>query len=122
MIKILLEKFRFSNKLNSIQKKFNFFLLGGDISKSNKIVISCNFFGYVNKDKILSRNNCKLNDDIWITGNLGESSIGLKVLQKKIRIDNLYKKYFIKKYLFPKHFPFGNKINNSLVWNYFFKL
>ena len=102
----------FTKKLYSLQKKYNFFLIGGDLSQSNKIVISSNFFGLINYGKILKRTNIKINDDIWITGNIGDSSIGLKVAQNKIKLNKLDQKYFLKKYLFPKHCFFGEKINN----------
>ena len=38
-------------------------------------------------DKIIFRNRAKLNDDIYVTGNLGDSFIGLNVLQKKIYLN-----------------------------------
>tara|TARA_Y100000996_G_scaffold368941_1_gene315611 strand:- start:336 stop:1310 length:975 start_codon:yes stop_codon:yes gene_type:complete len=103
---------RFTKKLYSLQKKYNFFLIGGDISKTNKIIISCNFFGYVSKGKIIKRKGAKINDNIWITGNIGESTVGLKIKQKKIKVDYLDKKYFLNKYLYPNHFSFGDKICN----------
>ncbi len=102
---------KFTNRLLKIQKKYNFFLLGGDVSKSNKIVISSNFFGYIKKGKILTRSGCKKNDDIWVTGDLGNSAIGLKIIQKKIKTNILYKKYFINKYLYPIHCHIGYRIN-----------
>ena len=102
---------RFTKKLKFLQKKYNFFLVGGDLSKSNKIIISSNFFGYVNSGKILKRTGARINDDIWITGDLGESTIGLMIKQKKIKINTLDKKYFLKKYLFPNHCSFGEKIS-----------
>tara|TARA_Y100001970_G_scaffold175445_1_gene213990 strand:+ start:1855 stop:2826 length:972 start_codon:yes stop_codon:yes gene_type:complete len=102
----------FTKSLFFFQKKFNFFLIGGDLSKSDKIVISSNFFGFVKEKKILTRSGAMINDDIWVTGNLGDSSIGLKIKQNKIKILNSEKKFFIKKYLFPKHFSYGNKIIN----------
>ena len=101
----------FTNKLKYFQKKYNFFLLGGDLSKSKNIVISSNFFGFVSKNRILNRVGAKINDDIWITGNLGESAIGLKIKKKKINISSNDKQYFLKKYLYPKHFLHGDKIN-----------
>ena len=103
---------KFTKKLFFLQKKYNLFLIGGDLSTSHKIIISSNFFGFVPKGKILTRTGAKVNDDIWVTGNIGESSIGLKIKQKKIKINNIDKKYFLQKYLFPKHSPIGNKIIN----------
>ena len=52
-------------------------------------------------DKIIFRNKAKLNDDIYVTGNLGDSFIGLKVLQKKINLNQNLKKYFRSKYFHP---------------------
>ena len=104
--------FKFSRTLFLLQKKFNFFLIGGDLSKSNKIIVSANFFGFISKGKILNRTNTKLNDSIWVTGNLGESSIGLKIKRKKIKMSVEDKKYFLNKYLYPKHFSGGHLINN----------
>ena len=103
---------KFTKKLQILQKKYNFFLIGGDLSKSNKIIISSNFFGFVSKGKILNRTGAKVNDDIWITGNLGESSIGLAIRKKKIRLNNISQKYFLSKYLYPQHCIIGDKINN----------
>ena len=103
---------KFTKKLNFLQKKYNFFLIGGDLSNSNKIIISSNFFGFAPKDILLNRIGAKINDDIWITGNLGDSSIGLEIRRKKIKTNNIYKKFFLKKYLFPQHCSLGNQINN----------
>ena len=103
---------KFTKKLFFLQKKYNFFLIGGDLSKSKNIIISSNFFGFVTKGKILNRSNSKVNEDIWVTGYIGESSIGLKIKKNKIKVNNIYKKYFLKKYLFPTHSSIGEKINN----------
>ena len=104
--------FNFTNKLLNIQKKFNFFLIGGDLSESKKIIISANFFGLISNGKISNRKNAKINDDIWVTGNIGESSIGLRIKKNKIKINTRDKKYFLKKYLYPKHFSLGHLLNN----------
>tara|TARA_Y100001970_G_scaffold284872_1_gene403202 strand:+ start:1209 stop:2183 length:975 start_codon:yes stop_codon:yes gene_type:complete len=102
----------FANKLFYLQKKYNFFLMGGDLSRSKKIIISSNFFGIVNKNKILTRDGSKINDNIWVTGNLGDSSIGLKIIKNKIKINKKDKNYYLKKYYYPKHFLFGQKLVN----------
>ena len=103
---------KFIKKLNYFQKKYNFFLIGGDLSKSNEINISSNFFGFFNKNKIINRTGGKINDNIWVTGNLGESSIGLGIKQKKIKLSKVDQKYFLSKYYYPKHCILGEKIYN----------
>ncbi len=91
----------FSNQLKKIQLKYKFYLLGGDLSKSNKLVISSTFIGCINKNLKIFQNKFNLNDDIWITGNIGESKIGLEILKKNISTKSNTKKYFINKYLYP---------------------
>ena len=101
----------FSSKIYKIQKKYKFFLLGGDIAKTKNFVISATFFGKITKGKIIQRNGSKINDDIWVTGSLGNSFIGLMFKKKIIKANNLIKKFFIKKYLFPTPCMIGNKLN-----------
>ena len=105
---------KFIKKLFLLQKKYNFFLIGGDLSKSSKVIISSSFFGYAQKGVILNRTGAKINEDIWVSGNLGESSIGLKIKQKKLSLNKSDKKYYIKKYLFPNHCPLGHKISKYI--------
>ena len=88
------------SSLKSEQKKFSIKLSGGDtvFSKTNSFtIVSLGF-----SDKIVKRNNAKINDDIYITGELGDSYLGLKYLQKKNFNKNIYKKYFINKFYLPK--------------------
>ena len=88
------------NSLKSEQKKFSIKLSGGDtvFSKINSFTIVS--LGFSNK--IIKRNNAKINDDIYITGDLGDSYLGLKYLQKKKFKRNVHKKYFINKFYLPK--------------------
>tara|TARA_B110000116_G_C16792523_1_gene564616 strand:- start:1626 stop:2600 length:975 start_codon:yes stop_codon:yes gene_type:complete len=103
---------KFTNQLFFLQKKYNFFLLGGDIGKSNELNISANFYGYVKKNYIIERQNSRIGDSIWVTGNIGESHLGLLTAQNKILISNKFKKYFLNKYFFPEPCIFGPKIIN----------
>ena len=70
-----------SKSLNQEQKKFSINLCGGDTTFSKKLSFSITSIGF--SDKIVFRNKAKINDDIYVTGNLGDSFIGLKVLKKK---------------------------------------
>ena len=101
---------KFTKKLFFLQKKFNIFLLGGDIGNTKQIHISANFFGYVKKNFIIKRHSPKLGDSIWVTGDLGESYIGLLIKQKKINIKPVLQKHFINKYLYPLPCMIGSSI------------
>ena len=89
-----------SKSLNQEQKKYSINLCGGDTTFSKKLTFSITSIGF--SDKIIYRNKAKINDDIYVTGNLGDSFIGLKVLQKKINLNRNLAKYFRNKYFHPK--------------------
>ncbi len=88
-----------SKSLHQEQNKFLINLCGGDTTFSKKLSFSITSVGF--SDKIIFRNKAKLNDDIYVTGNLGDSFVGLKVLQKKIHLNQNLKKYFKSKYFLP---------------------
>lgn len=67
------------------QKKFNIKLSGGDTVYSNKSSFTVVVTGY--SRNIVKRNKTKNNDDIYVTGNLGDSYVGLRILQKKNKTD-----------------------------------
>jgi len=90
---------KISNTLKDEQDKYGIFLCGGDTTFSNKSSFSITSIGY--SKKIVYRNRAKYNDDIYVTGNLGDSFVGLKILQKKIRTNKKNRDYFIKKYYEP---------------------
>ena len=88
-----------SKSLNQEQKKFSINLCGGDTTFSKKLSFSITSIGF--SDKIVFRNKAKINDDIYVTGNLGDSFIGLKVLKKKIHLNRNLAGYFKNKYFHP---------------------
>ena len=85
--------------------------MGGDISQSNQLIISVNFFGYVTSKNILKREFPNINDDIWISGYLGDSTIGLALKKNKIVLNDVQTRYFLNKFLFPKPCMIGDLIN-----------
>ena len=90
---------KLSHSLMEEQKKYKIFLCGGDTTFSNNLSFSITSVGF--SKNIIFRNNAKSNDNIYITGNLGDSYIGLNILKNKINIQKKYKNYFIKKYYLP---------------------
>jgi len=101
---------KISKSLKQEQKKYKIFLCGGDTVLSNKLSFSITSVGF--SKKIIPRNNAKLGDDIYVTGNLGDSYAGLKILKKSININKNLKRYFINKYYLPNLHP---KLINKLL-------
>tara|TARA_B100000900_G_scaffold389781_1_gene382944 strand:- start:24 stop:983 length:960 start_codon:yes stop_codon:yes gene_type:complete len=90
---------KISNSLLDEQKKFNIKLCGGDTSFSKKLNFTFVFVGF--SKKIIYRNKTNVKDDIYVTGNIGDSYIGLSILENKIKIDKKENNYFIKQFYKP---------------------
>jgi len=90
---------KISKSLKEEQKKYGILLCGGDTTFSNKLSFSVTSVGY--SKNIIYRNKAKLNDDIYVTGNLGDSFMGLQILKKKISTKKEFDKYFVNKYYQP---------------------
>ena len=93
-----------SKSLKEEQKKYDLRLSGGDTINSNKVSFSITTIGFDNR--IVERNKAKINDDVYVTGNIGDSYLGLKIIQKKIKVNSKLKKYFFNQYYCP-HLPFN---------------
>ncbi len=102
---------KISLSLKQEQKKFSIYLSGGDTVFSNKLSFTIISVGFSNN--IIFRNNAKLNDDIYVSGNLGDSYAGLKILKKDISLNKHLSKYFIMKYYLPElHINLAKKLLN----------
>lgn len=100
---------KISNSIKSEQNKFKISIGGGDTVKSNKLSFSITSIGYAST--IVHRNKAKKNDDIYVTGNLGDSFTGLSILKNIIRTNSRLEKYFIDKYFSPElHIKFIKKL------------
>ncbi len=92
--------YKISKSLKSEQNKFNIDLCGGDTTFSNKLSFTIISLGF--SKKIIYRNKAKLNDDIYVTGNLGDSYLALKALSNKTKFKNKDKLFFVDKYYKPE--------------------
>ena len=88
-----------SKTLKQEQKKYNLKLSGGDTTNSNKVSFSITTIGFAKK--IIERNKARLNDDIYVTGNIGDSFLGLKIIKSNIKINLKLKNYFINQFYCP---------------------
>ena len=108
---------KISNALSSEQKRFDIELSGGDTVNSSINSFTCCVVGFSNK--IIKRHNSKIGDDIYITGYLGDSYLGLQILKNKISLANNLRKYFISKYYMPsinlKMIDFLHKFANTSI-------
>ena len=76
---------KISKSLKQEQKKYNINLCGGDTVHSNKLSFTITTIGF--SKKIIFRNKAKLKDDIYVTGNLGDSFAGLNILKKRYKVN-----------------------------------
>ena len=88
----------FSLGLKKAQKYYDISLLGGDTTITDKnMVLTATIFG-AKTEKVILRSNAKINDDIWVTGNIGDAFLGLEIASKKLLLDN---EYLLAKYNHP---------------------
>jgi thiamine-monophosphate kinase len=90
---------KISKSLNQEQNKYKIVLGGGDTVYSNKLSFTITSIGFA--DDIVYRNKAKIHDDIYVSGNLGDSYMGLLFLKNKIKLNNLLGKYFTNQYFMP---------------------
>jgi thiamine-monophosphate kinase len=85
------------NGIIDISKAYNVSLVGGDISKSkDKLIIDISLIG--EGENVIFRNGAGVGDQIFVTGNLGDSAFGLNILKNCYKIKN---ERFINKHLEP---------------------
>ena len=101
----------FAKGLKEDQSKYQIKLLGGDTVITNgPLILSITLFGYKNK-KIIKRSDAKFHDDIYVTGNIGDSGVGYKILLKKLNLNRNLNNYYINQHKLPSPpIEFGKKL------------
>ena len=82
VIKVISQKKfkKISKSLLSEQKKYKIKLSGGDTTFSKKASFCIISIGF--SEKIIPRNKAQFNDDIYVTGNIGDSYLGMLAIKK----------------------------------------
>lgn len=93
----------FCQALSDLSQKYNLPLIGGDtISSKSKLFFSITIFGSIKQGKKLLRSTAQDQDLIFISGNIGDSYLGLQILEKKLQIlDPKLTNYFLEKHFYP---------------------
>ena len=78
----------FSHQFSVVLSKFNISLIGGDTTKG-ALSITIQAMGLCDNNKILRRNQAESGDKIFVTGNIGDASIGLQAVLNQFNDKNL---------------------------------
>ena len=90
---------KFAKGLAEDQRLFNIHLAGGDTTATQgPLAFSVTALGTVAKGKALRRSGAKAGDDIYVSGAIGDSALGLLCLQKKLPLN----RYLQQRYLLPQ--------------------
>lgn len=104
----------FYRGINLTANEFDLKIIGGDLTKSEKIIVSITIFGDYQNRSISSRKNAKDGYIVAVIGEFGSSAQGLDYLYKNIKDD-----YFINCHKNPKLYPeISNKIATSVKYPY----
>lgn len=96
------EKFieEFYDGINFVANEYNIKIIGGDLTKSDKLVISITIFGSYNDRNVSSRKNASSGYVVAVAGEFGSSAQGLEDL-----INGISDNYFINYHKAPKIYP-----------------
>lgn len=70
----------FADGLARDQKQFGIGLLGGDTAKTpGPLTLTINVIGQVSENKAIRRSRARLSDDVYVSGTIGDSYLGLAI-------------------------------------------
>ncbi len=79
---------RFYTGLNKASEQYEVAWVGGDTVASPKhFFINVTILGEVKKNRFFTRKGARAGDKIFVTGTLGDSALGLKILQSRTKIN-----------------------------------
>ena len=78
---------QFCHSTASLAAKFGVAIVGGNISTASKVFITITVFGSSKTRSMLKRSTATPGEQIAVTGSLGLSAAGLKMLKEKINLD-----------------------------------
>ncbi|HEU5047036.1 MAG TPA: thiamine-phosphate kinase [Rickettsiales bacterium] len=98
----------FTAGLAADQKEFGIILAGGDTVRSPTLSLSLTALGTVLAGQALRRSGAHVGDDIYVTGTIGDASLGLQVALAELPIDE----YLLERYRLPQpRLEIGTKLH-----------
>lgn len=84
----------FARGLAADQRRYRVSLTGGDTTRTpGPTTISVTAFGKVPRGKGIGRDGARAGDELWVSGTIGDATLGLLVIEKKIAGAVLEKRY-----------------------------
>ncbi len=74
--------------MNSTARKYDTYIVGGDLNEAETIILSGTAFGQTKKDEVLLRSGAEQNDYIGVTGELGAATAAVMAMVEDISIED----------------------------------
>lgn len=103
----------FANGLKRDQARFGMTLIGGDTTATpGPLTISVTALGEVPHGRMLTRGGAKAGDDVWVTGTIGDSVLGLRVLKgDALKVSEAQRRALVGRYRLPEpRFDLGPRL------------
>lgn len=84
----------------SSEEEFGVRLVGGNLSSSGKVFLDVTSLGEVEPENLVRRSGASPGDVIYVSGTLGDSALGLRLLREG-RTSDVYS-YLIKRHIYPR--------------------
>jgi len=103
---------QFAHGLQEDQARYAIYLAGGDtIATDSKLSFSITALGTVETGKALRRSGAKPGDQIYVSGTIGDSALGLRLLRGGLSATSEAHKYLEQRYLLPEpHIALGQRL------------
>ena len=92
----------FLGGLRRASRKFGCPLVGGDTTRNQQILINVSAVGEVQTGRALLRSGARVGDIIYVSGQLGEAELGLRLLRQRRKGLSNWKQRLLKRHLYPE--------------------
>lgn len=87
----------FYRGMKDICQRYTVNIVGGDtVASPDKLIINVSLIGNAKEDEVVYRSGARPGDKIYLTGNVGDSSAGLKILKNEISAPRSLGSHFLK--------------------------